>query len=110
MVLRKLALSNLARHKVRVALTVAAVGMSVSLVVSVTSGYASMEATALQFLSRFMGSMDAQIYRRNDAVGGVDQDLVAALRDDPDVANVVERLEVRLGILDKLGRSANRPT
>jgi putative ABC transport system permease protein len=109
MVLRKLAFSNFARHKVRVALTVAAVALSVSLVVSVTSGYASMEATALKFLSRFMGSMDAQIYRRTDGIGGVEPDLIAQLRGDPDVGQVVERLEVRIGIIDQKGRPANRP-
>ena len=108
MVLRKLAVSNFARHKVRVALTVAAVALSVSLVVSVTSGYASLEETALKFLSRFMGAMDAQIYRRGDSVGGVDAKLVEALRADEAVTQVVERLEVRFGMIDRRELSINR--
>ena len=45
MVLPKLVLSNLLNRKTRVALTVAAIAMSVSLVVSVTSGYTSIEAS-----------------------------------------------------------------
>ena len=48
MVLRKLAISNFDVHKVRVVLTVAAIALSVSLVVAVTSGYASVEAGGAQ--------------------------------------------------------------
>src|SRR5205809_698963 len=108
MVLRTLAISNFKTHRVRLALTVAAVALSVSLVVSVTSGYASIEATALRFMNRFMGATDAQIYRRNEAVGGVSQELIAQLRADPDVKHVTERLEVRHGMIDELGRTSNR--
>ncbi len=107
MVLRKLIVSNLQAHRVRFALTVAAIALSVSLVISVTSGYTSFEATALKFLSRFMGSTDAQIYRRNDS-GGVSTDLVAELRNDPNVLRAIERLEVHNGFLDSKGQNGNR--
>jgi len=90
-------------------LTVAAIALSVSLVVSVTSGYASMEATALKFLSKFMGSMDAQVYRRSERVGGVEPELVRGLREDPDVIHATERVEVLIGLVDRKGRSSNRP-
>ncbi|HEX8524087.1 MAG TPA: FtsX-like permease family protein [Tepidisphaeraceae bacterium] len=106
-VIRKLAISNFLAHRVRAALTLAAIALSVSLVVSVTSGYASFEETALKFLSRFMGSTDAQIYRRNDT-GGVPQTLLTELRGDPHVVRAVERLELRLGMIDQTGRPWNR--
>ena len=51
--------SNFAVRKIRVALTVAAMALSVSLVVSVTSGYASLEEAAFKFLSQYMGGTDA---------------------------------------------------
>jgi putative ABC transport system permease protein len=107
MVLRKLILSNLIAHRVRFALTVAAIALSVSLVVSVTSGYTSFEATALKFLSRFMGSTDAQIYRRNDT-GGVPSSLVDELRSDPNVVRAIERLETHNGFIDTKGQTGNR--
>src|SRR6266545_1312143 len=108
MVIRRLAISNFGAHRVRVALTVAAVALSVSLVVSVTSGYASLEAMAFKALSSFMGASDAQIYRRNDSNVPNARELVAQLRADPDVLDVFERLEVRNGILDEKGRPGNR--
>src|SRR5438477_8776592 len=101
MVLKKLAISNFLAHRVRVVLTVAAVALSVSLVVSVTTGYHSIEATALKMLNRFMGSMDAQIYRRDDTSSGITQSLVDELRRDPDVSRVLQRLEVHNGMLDQ---------
>ncbi len=107
MVLRKLIFTNLIAHRVRFALTVAAVALAVSLVVSVTSGYSSFEAAAMKFLSRFMGSTDAQIYRRNDS-SGVPESLVAQLRADPNVARVIQRLESRNGMIDEEGRPWNR--
>ena len=61
MLLRKLAISNFAVRKARVVLTIAAIAMSVSLVVAVTSGYASVEAAARKFLAQFLGSWDAEI-------------------------------------------------
>ena len=59
MVLRRLAISNLLTHRVRTALTVAAIALSVSLVVAVTSGYASAEGAAHHYLNKYLGSADA---------------------------------------------------
>ena len=101
MFIRKLASSTFAVHKVRVALTVAAVALSVSLVVSVTSGYASLEESALKFLTRFMGSTDALIGRQNDPVGGVPEDLLAKLRADPAVKRADGRIETMFTIPDR---------
>src|SRR3954470_21391702 len=80
MVLLKLALSNFVNRKSRVALTVAAIALSVSLVVSVTSGYASVEAAVYKYLSQYMGSTDAEITRQN---GSTSDALLAQLRADP---------------------------
>ena len=74
MFIRKIASSTFAVHKVRVALTVAAVALSVSLVVSVTSGYSSLEEAAIKFLTRFMGSTDALIGREALVLSAVTRD------------------------------------
>jgi putative ABC transport system permease protein len=103
MVLRRLAVSNFAHRKVRVALTVAAIALSVSLVVAVTSGYASVEAAARKFLAQFLGSWDAQIGRPTDPRPGVDAVLVQQLRDDPNVRRAVGRLEADIVLLNKDG-------
>src|SRR5580765_3267706 len=103
MVLRRLAVSNFAHRKMRVLLTVAAIALSVSLVVAVTSGYASIEAAARKFLSQFLGSWDAQISRPTDPRPGVDSALVQQLRADPSVRRAVGRLEADLVLLDKHG-------
>ena len=103
MVVRKLTVSNLSAHKVRVALTVAAIALSVSLVVSVTSGYASVEATAYKFLSRFMGTADAMITHKSDPHAMLPESVVADLKKDPDVRRVTGRLEVSNGLVDAKG-------
>ena len=64
MVLRKLAVSNLLTRKIRVALTVAAIALSVSLVVAVTSGYASAVEAAHFYLNRFLGATDVLVTRQ----------------------------------------------
>ena len=85
MVVRKLVLSNLSAHKVRVTLTAAAIALSVSLVVSVTSGYSSVEASAYKFLGRFMGSADAMITHKSDPHANIPESVVTELESDPDV-------------------------
>ncbi|HWE04463.1 MAG TPA: FtsX-like permease family protein [Tepidisphaeraceae bacterium] len=94
-----MALSNFAARKSRVALTVAAVALSVSLVISVTSGYSSLFEAAFSFLNRFMGSTDARITRTNDPIG-VPAQLVDQLRKDPDVRRADGRLDVPTYIPD----------
>lgn len=89
-----LTLSNLRVHRVRTALTVAAIALSVSLVVAVTSGYASARAAAQKVLSVYLGTTDAQITRANSAFGGIDEQLVAEIERDPDVERADGRLEI----------------
>ncbi|HZK80569.1 MAG TPA: FtsX-like permease family protein, partial [Humisphaera sp.] len=99
MFIRKLAFSNFAARKSRVALTVAAVALSVSLVISVTSGYDSLFEAAFSFLNRYMGSTDARISRTNDPIG-VSSQIVDELRKDPDVRRADGRLDVPTYIPD----------
>src|SRR3954453_19160897 len=65
MVLTKLAISNFLTHRVRVALSVSAIALSVGLVVAVTSGYASFEGAASFYMGKFLGSTDAMITRED---------------------------------------------
>jgi putative ABC transport system permease protein len=104
MVLRRLVISNFVTRKSRVALTVAAIALSVSLVVSVTSGYASVEAAAFKFLSSYLGAHDAQLTRAYDPRKGIDESLVEEMRRDPDVENLTARLELETGLIDTVGR------
>src|SRR4051794_17759714 len=101
MVLGRLAISNLKAHRMRVALTAGAIALSVSLVVAVTSGYASLEGAVYKYLTQYMGAMDAQVYRRNGLAGGIERPVLGELRRDPAVLRVVERLEARNGIVDR---------
>src|SRR5277367_1254453 len=94
MVIRKLAVSNLLVHRARSLLTIAAIALSVSLVVSVTSGYASVEAMAYRFTARYMGSADAVITRRGAASGNFAESIIDEIRQDPDVKRITGRLEV----------------
>ncbi|MDB5291280.1 MAG: FtsX-like permease family protein, partial [Phycisphaerales bacterium] len=107
MFIRKLAFSNFAARKARVALTVAAVALSVSLVVSVTSGYASLFEAAFKYLNTYMGSTDARIGRMNDPVG-VPGSIVDELRNDPDVRRADGRLNLKTFIPDPSRPQGNR--
>ena len=93
MALSKLISSNLTVNKMRAALTVLAVALSVSLVVSVTGGYASAEAAASKMLDRIMGSADATLSRKGDPHADIPQAVVDELRKDPAVTRVTGRLE-----------------
>jgi putative ABC transport system permease protein len=92
MVLLRLAISNFLVRKVRTALTIGAIALSVSLVVAVTSGYKSIEGSVLRFLNQYMGAADAYI-ASGDLSSPVPESLVGQLAADPDVRQVVGRLE-----------------
>ena len=109
MVLLKLALSNFVTRKARVALTVAAIALSVSLVVSVTSGYASVEAAVYKYLAQYMGSTDIEINRQNNPAGGTPETLLAELRADPDVLKVDGRYELT-AVVQMPGRARPKRT
>jgi putative ABC transport system permease protein len=105
MVVAKLAFSNLTVHRARSLLTIAAIALSVSLVVSVTSGYASVEAMAYRFAGRYMGSADAVITRRGVSSNLFAESLVDQIRKDPDVKRITGRLEVDNTITDAKGET-----
>ena len=94
----KLAVNNLVARQARVALTVAAIALSVSLVVSVTSGYASLQAAALKFFETYLGNTDATIAAVS---GGADvpESLVARIRADARVKQAVGRLETDVPLI-----------
>lgn len=102
MILPKLAISNFRLHKVRALLTSLAIALSVSLVVAVTSGYASAEGAAHYYLNKYLGSTDAQVTRRGNQP--LDESIVTELRGDPDVAVALGRLESEVRLLDRQGR------
>lgn len=99
MFLLRLTLATLSRHRVRVALTLAAIALSVSLVIAVTSGYASARAAAHQGVATFLGTTDASIVRVNNMRGGISPDLLQQLRDDPAVLQAIGRLEMGSSLL-----------
>lgn len=101
----RLALRNLASYRVRFGLTVAAIALSISLVVAVTSGYRSIRDSAQKMLEQYMGTMDAQLTMRNQPRGGIEQAVVNQLRGDPDVERVDGRLEIESGLLDPNGKA-----
>src|SRR5438105_7444862 len=104
MPLTKLVLSNLKSRKVRTALTVAAVALALSLVVAVTSGYKSADAAIYEYLVTYMGSTDAQIGNKGDYHDGVKEEVLNLVRQDPQVAGAVGRLETDTGLVDKDGK------
>jgi putative ABC transport system permease protein len=93
MVLLRLAMSNFKVRRVRTTLTVLAIALSVSLVVSVTSGYKSIHDAALKFLNRYMGAADAMITSIDPIQGMMPESIAKELESDPSVSQVVARLE-----------------
>jgi putative ABC transport system permease protein len=107
MVARKLILADVARHKVRAALTITAIAMAVSLIVAVTTGYASIESAVLHYYNLFMGSVDAQVTRANDPHGTVPASIESLLNADPDVHLAVGRLESQSYLIASDGKLLN---
>jgi putative ABC transport system permease protein len=97
MVLRKLAVTNLLSHRVRTCLTALAIALSVSLVVAVTSGYASIEGAAYKFFTEYLGNTDVTVTPTNRG-GSIPESLVGQIGQDPRVKHVVGRLETENGL------------
>src|SRR5258706_8099291 len=105
MILPRLVLSNLAVHRVRAALTISAIALAISLVVAVTSGYASSRAVAEKFLSFYMGSSDPQITRsKGDPHGTFPESVADDLRKDPRVKQALTRYGTGSIILNDKGK------
>src|SRR4028118_551686 len=102
MFVRKLVISNLVTRKVRAGLTIAAVALSVSLVVSVTTGYASVLGAVNKYIERFLGSIDAQGSRTNDPPGrGRRAGWGGGARGGEKVRGAVARVDRRAGVGDE---------
>ncbi|MGA2229440.1 MAG: FtsX-like permease family protein [Tepidisphaeraceae bacterium] len=103
--------STFAARRVRTLLTTLAIALSVSLVVAVTSGYASVESAALAYLNRYLGSADGEISRPQTLTDGtVPQRIINELFKDPDIRRVTGRLEVYSDLFDKNGKPIDKST
>ncbi|MBV8780514.1 MAG: ABC transporter permease, partial [Phycisphaerae bacterium] len=104
MVTPKLAFAQFKTRRSRTALTLAAIALSVSLIVAVTSGYASIEYAITRFFNMYMGSFDAQVTRQNDQRGSVPGHIVELLNADPRVRRAVGRLETEENLIGSDGK------
>ena len=77
----KLTWSSLLSRKARLVLTVLAIALSVSLVIAVTSGYASAEAALIRYFTEFMGSTDIKVHREAGQQGNIKESIVDARND-----------------------------
>ncbi|MCS7034761.1 MAG: FtsX-like permease family protein [Phycisphaerae bacterium] len=105
MITFRLASTHLRARPVRTALTVAAIALAVSLVVSVTSGYSSLEAAAYRMLSTYFANVDARLTHASEAHAGVDERWIQQIAADPDVASAVGRIELSSSLVDQAGRT-----
>lgn len=90
----RLAAANFRSRLTRTALTIAAVALSVALVVAITSGYASIERVVRSFVEDFIGSVDFEVTSIDDPRPAIAPSLVQALRDDPRIEKVTTRVEI----------------
>ncbi len=104
MAVSKITLSSLTQRKARLILTVLAIALSVSLVIAVTSGYASAEAAVHHFFTEFMGSTDVKVRPEMGHAGNIKEEVLDDFRGDGDVQNVVGRLEGDTNIVDLSGK------
>ncbi len=100
MALLRLVISNFAVRKTRVFLTASAIALSVSLVIAVTSGCSSIEASALKMLARFMGTADALIAHKGSGHPQLPESFVDQMRLDPAIKRLTARLEAELPLVD----------
>src|SRR2546430_2491791 len=104
MAVSKITISSLFSRKARLILTVLAIGLSVSLVIAVTSGYASAEAAVIRYFTAFMGSTDIKVNREIGHPGNLHENSVDSLNRDRDVKLAVGRLEPDTGLVDVNGK------
>ncbi|HEY1684111.1 MAG TPA: FtsX-like permease family protein [Tepidisphaeraceae bacterium] len=100
MLLFKLTSRQLMVRKVRAILTIIAVALAVSLVVSTTSGYASLLAGIHHFVDVHLGATDATIERSDVSKQEIPESIVEQLRADKHVRTAIGRLETRAFLLD----------
>ena len=91
----KLALSYALRRPMRMLLTSTAVVASSCIVVWVVSGYDALRSQFGEQATEYLGRYDFFIVPEDAGDARIDTDLVAALREDPDVAEVEAVMQVR---------------
>src|SRR5205814_663570 len=104
MAISKITWSSLTQRKARLVLTILAIGLSVSLVVAVTSGYASAEAAVVRYFTEFMGSTDIKVSREPGQPGNIKEYIVNDLLRDRAVQMAVGRLETDTNLVDITGK------
>ncbi len=104
MVITKLLVSELLHRKMRSLLTVSAVAAAVSLVVAMTTGFASLRATVHQVLGQLYGEIDVVIEPVEGHGPGFDQTLLHVLERDPRVASFRPQLIAQSFLLRSDGR------
>src|SRR5688500_6449005 len=101
MVIGKLTRASFSNRRTRTALTVLAIALSVSLVVAVTSGYASAEKTIMKYFNEIVGAIDLKMTKGSEhKKGHIKQEVLAELRRDPQVRSVSGRLETKSKVFD----------
>ena len=100
----RIALANFYARRARFALTIVAVALSVALVVSITSGYASLERAIHSYVDDYVGSTDFEITDRDDPRPSIPPEFTAQLRADPRVSKLARRVEAWGTPLDADGK------
>lgn len=103
MAVTRLAVANFKIRWPRFGLTILAVALSVALVVSITSGYASIERAIRNFIEDFIGSVDFEITRPDDPLPAIPPAVLDELRADPRVARFATRIEAMVTPVDTTG-------
>ena len=91
---------HLRHHRTRAALTIAAIMVAVSLVVALTTSFASLRGAAYDVLGTMYGSTDLQISPDQQRGTMIDEATVAALRKDDRVRHVDARRVATSSLLD----------
>ena len=99
----RLVWSNLSQRLARTLLTAAAVALSVSLVVSTTTGYRSGEVTVREFAEQYLGNADFRISSGMDA-DALPESLLAEVRARPEVRSAFGRYETSLQLRNSGGQ------
>lgn len=101
----KLTVSSFSQRRVRTALTVLAIALSISLVVAVTSGYASAEKAIFKYFTDYVGATDVEMSKtREHEAGRIAQSIVESVQHDPQVRAISGRLELNAPVYDGEGK------
>jgi putative ABC transport system permease protein len=103
MVILRLTLRQMWVRRGRTLLTLGAIALAVSLVVAVTSGFASLSAVAMRMVGKYQGTTDVFITAKDVQRTTFPASVVDELRADPRVSKVAGRFETSVPVLDLAG-------